>query len=152
MPNLETELAEKEAQLSQRLEVLEKLEEEALQLHGEIKRHKKMLDVLREIKPPETDMSKESADEPTMSKREIAERILRASLTPLFPRQVRDIAVEKGWLENTPSASNQLTVAINKAFKQNKLAKDDEGRYSMPPRSEPAPEQELLVSSSETQE
>jgi hypothetical protein len=133
IPDLEAELAEKQADLDGRLEKLRDLEQQAIQLHEEINRHRKMLDVLTEVRPPGESNAADGGHEVTaMSKREMAERILRASLTPLFPRQVRDIAVEKGWLENTPNASNQLTVAINKAYRQKKLAKDEDGRYFVP--------------------
>ena len=67
-----------------------------------------------------------------MTKREIATEVLRGSIEPLFPRQVRQIAVERGWLDPSREAANQLSVAMAKAARALVLIRDDDGRYSLP--------------------
>jgi hypothetical protein len=67
-----------------------------------------------------------------LSKPEIARRILWGSVDPLYPRQVRRMAVERGWLRDDPAAHNQLAVAMSKMVRSGRLAKGEDGRYSLP--------------------
>jgi hypothetical protein len=77
------------------------------------------------------------------SKRAMATMILDAADDPLYPREVRDIAIERGWLPDTPEAHNQLNVAMAKAVRARKFAKDEEGRYYLPGPEEPRHGKEL---------
>lgn len=139
LPDLEQELQGTQERLGQKLAEHEKLSAEVAELQEDFQRQTKVVAVLREIgmngtKTPDggRDAGDEN-DEGAMTKREIAEHILKAENRPLFPREVRDIAVKRGWLPNTPNAANQLSVAMNRAAtKQDHLVKDDEGRYSLP--------------------
>jgi chromosome segregation ATPase len=67
-----------------------------------------------------------------MSKREIAIEVLRHSLRPLFPREVREVAIEKGWLPSDRSAANQLSVAMAKGARSGAFVRDEKGRYGLP--------------------
>lgn len=67
-----------------------------------------------------------------MSKREIATEVLGLSIRPLFPREVRQIAIEKGWLPSDRAAANQLSVAMAKGVRSDVFVRDDDGRYSLP--------------------
>jgi len=65
----------------------------------------------------------------------MAREILWESLEPLFPRQVRDIAVGKGWLDEGEAARNQLSVAMSKMARKGRLVKGSDGRYGLPNRA-----------------
>jgi hypothetical protein len=137
LPDLEQEVQDTEARLSRKLEEHEKVSAEVMELQEAFRHQAKIVAVLREIgmngrNAPDGGRDAEDGSD-GMTKREIAERILQAENRPLYPREVRDIAVEHGWLPNTPNAANQLSVAMNRAAtKQDYLVKDSEGRYSLP--------------------
>lgn len=128
--DLRREADEKETELDRVIQQVKTMEAQARSLHEEVLRRRRVLEVLEEIQPAPKRGS--SAPAGQLSKREMAMRILEDSLRGMFPREVRDQAVERGWIENTPAASNQLSVAMSKALKQGKLHRDEEGRYSIP--------------------
>ncbi len=69
-----------------------------------------------------------------MTKPQIVRRVLWASVEPLYPRQVRELAVSRGWLRDDSAAHNQLAVAMSKMARKGKLVKGEDGRYSLPAR------------------
>jgi hypothetical protein len=146
IPALERDLNAMRMKFHGKIAAYEKLAEELSELDQEIDRRSRVLTVLREIRPEESEASPstsggEPSEQTTMTKREMAERILRGAVRSMFPREVRDIAVERGWLPDEANAANQLSVAMNRAARTGKLARDEEGRYSLPKEpTEPAPE------------
>jgi hypothetical protein len=108
----------------------EDLRNELEGLNEAIQRRHRLIDVLRESTPG----SRSGLESPQVPKPQIAERVLTASLEPMFPRQVRDIAVEKGWLKDNPAARNQLAVAMNKLARKGRLVRGADGRYTVPGR------------------
>jgi hypothetical protein len=144
IPALERDLHAQQNSFAHKMKEFERLGRDLEVLDKAIEQRKRVLGVLREIHPeqaiqpplPAGDaQAAQVAPITTMSKREMAERILRGRGTPLFPRQVREIAVERGWLPDTAAAANQLSVAMNKAARQQHLVRDEEGRYSLPSSS-----------------
>jgi hypothetical protein len=142
LEDLEQELRVLQMQFRSKVDAYQQALAELEQLDDQLQKQTKLLNVLREIQPAadrdaddasDDDSDDEASGGATMTKREIAERILRDSPKPLFPREVRDVAVAEGWLPDTPAAANQLAVAMNRAAtKQDHLIKDNEGRYSLP--------------------
>src|SRR3954453_877962 len=102
--HLETELEGDRRRYRQMLDRYEELRVELEELNEAIQRRQRLVEVLRETAPPKSGSGR---DPPPMTKPQIAERILWSSLQPLFPRQVRDLAVEKGWLTNDAASRNQ---------------------------------------------
>jgi hypothetical protein len=134
---LEAEQADIQARFDELLADFQKKRDTLVALQDDLGRRNKIIEVLKEIQAPgeqadDGDADEAADDEATMKKREIAARILKEEDHPLFPREVRDIEVERGWLPATGPAANQLAVAMNRATKQGHLAKDDEGRYFLP--------------------
>jgi NTP pyrophosphatase (non-canonical NTP hydrolase) len=113
------------------LDRYEELREELGELGEAIRRRERLLDALKEAAPGAL---RRTTRESAMTKPEIAERILFGSLEPLFPRQVRDEAVEKGWLSRGTSSHNQLSVAMSKMARKDRLVKTPDGRYCLPGR------------------
>jgi chromosome segregation ATPase len=101
-------------------------------LNAAIQRRRRLIDVLRESIPG--DPSRDTP--PQISKPQIAERILSTSLEPMFPRQVRDAAVERGWLKDDAASRNQLGVAMSKMAQKGRLVRGGDGRYTMPGRDQ----------------
>jgi hypothetical protein len=99
-------------------------------LNEAIQRRQRLLDALREAAPGATPGPPRGSGART--KPEIAERILWGSLEPLFPRQVRDAAVQRGWLSDDASSRNQLSVAMSKMARKGRLARGADGRYHLP--------------------
>jgi hypothetical protein len=127
LPDLKAELQTLVETFNSKAAEYRRLDEELDALNSAIIRRQRVVDLLEEYEPDE--------GEPTTApktKPEIAFAVLDSSPKPLFPREVRDKAVERGWLPDDPRASNQLSVAMNKMAHQGRLAKDDEGRYSIP--------------------
>jgi hypothetical protein len=129
---LESELEADRKRLGNMRERYEEIRADLEQLNETIRRRERLLEAYRgldsEVSPgsPEPDSG--------LTKPEIAERILYASVDPLYPRQVRANAVERGWLGEDPAAHNQLAVAMSKMVRQGRLVKGKDGRYSLPPR------------------
>jgi hypothetical protein len=131
---LRREADEKEKEVDDLLNQVDDLEMRARAIHEEVIRRRRVLEVLEEVRPAQ-DGSLEPAQ--GMSKREMAMKILSTAPRGMFPREVRAAAIERGWLPDTKEAANQLAVAMSKAARQNKLARDEEGRYSIPREDEP---------------
>lgn len=109
----------------------EDLRQELEQLGAMIERRERILEAYDEHDPdPDSEPSR-----PVLTKPEIARRILWASVEPLYPRQVREIAVDRGWLRDDQASHNQLAVAMSKMARKGRLVKGDDGRYRLPPRS-----------------
>jgi hypothetical protein len=125
---VEKELEADERRYRTLLDQYEGLRAEVEELNEAIQRRRRLLDVLRESAPNTRN------DQPPMTKPQIAERILWASLEPMFPRQVRDLAVEKGWLSDDAASRNQLAVAMSKMARKGRLVRGSDGRYSVPGR------------------
>jgi hypothetical protein len=129
---LESELEADRKRLGNMRERYEEIRADLEQLNETIRRRERLLEAYRGLDseaPPGP-----SEAESGLTKPEIAERILYASVDPLYPRQVRASAVERGWLGEDPAAHNQLAVAMSKMVRQGRLAKGKDGRYSLPPR------------------
>jgi hypothetical protein len=109
----------------------EDLRQELEQLGAMIERRERILEAYHdsELDAPAADTSSR------LTKPEIARRVLWASVEPLYPRQVREIAVGRGWLRDDPASHNQLAVAMSKMARKGRLVKGDDGRYRLPPRS-----------------
>jgi hypothetical protein len=129
---LEEELEADRKRLANMRERYEEIRVDLEQLNDTIRRRERLLEAYRGLDPQ---LSRGSSDpDASLTKPEIAERILYASVDPLYPRQVRATAVERGWLEEDPAAHNQLAVAMSKMVRQGRLVKGKDGRYSLPPR------------------
>ncbi|HEX4464674.1 MAG TPA: hypothetical protein VH042_08575 [Solirubrobacterales bacterium] len=149
---LRREADEKEGEVEELLEQAEKLEMRARAIHEEVVRRRRVLEVLEEVRPAHEGGIFESP--PGMTKREIAVKILSTAPRGMFPREVRAAAIERGWLPDTKEAANQLAVAMSKAARQDKLARDEEGKYSIPREDEPQdvePQPQLLASNGPTE-
>jgi hypothetical protein len=129
---LERDLQSDRRRYSRMLARYEVLRSELEELNAAIGRRQRLVDALREA-APELGSSKQPGPIPE-TKPEIAERILWSSLEPLYPRQVRDVAVEKEWLSEDAAAANQLSVAMSKMARKGRLAKVADGRYCVPGR------------------
>ena len=131
---LEAELEGDKAQLTELFDEYRRMRERLAVLSEGIQRQETVLEAVRSALPPDGKKGGSPGvlrHEAGMTKREIATEILKESLQPLFPRQVREIAIEKGWLPDTHAASNQLSVAMSKAARAGIFARDREGRYSL---------------------
>jgi hypothetical protein len=101
-------------------------------LNETIERRERLLEAYKGLDPASRpDPGTADSD---LSKPEIARRILWGSVDPLYPRQVRAMAVERGWLRDDSAAHNQLAVAMSKMVQRGRLVKGEDGRYSLPPR------------------
>jgi hypothetical protein len=130
---LERDLESDRRQYARMLARYEELRNELEDLNQAIGRRQRLLDALRESTPAEIS-GRRSAPAPG-TKPAIAREILWGSLEPLYPRQVRDIAVEKGWLDGGEAARNQLSVAMSKMARKGRLVKGSDGRYGLPDRA-----------------
>jgi hypothetical protein len=101
-------------------------------LNETIQRRERLLEAYRGLDPDARPDA--GASDSELSKPEIARRILWGSVDPLYPRQVRAMAVERGWLGADSAAHNQLAVAMSKMVQRGRLVKGRDGRYSLPPR------------------
>jgi hypothetical protein len=128
---LERELESERRRFAAMMDRYEDLRQELEQLGAMIERRERILDAYHDS----------ALDAPaggssfTLTKPEIARRVLWASVEPLYPRQVREIAVGRGWLREDPASHNQLAVAMSKMARKGRLLKGDDGRYRLPPRS-----------------
>jgi len=127
---LDRELEQDRRRYRRMLDQYEGLRADLEDLSEAIQRRQRLLDALREAAPGSTSRSQKAPVPAT--KPEIAERILWGSLEPLFPRQVRDAAVERGWLTDDAPSRNQLGVAMSKLARKGRLVKGADGRYSLP--------------------
>ena len=110
----------------------EEIRSDLEELNDAVQRRERLLEAYKGLDP-------DSRPDPNVtdsdfSKPEIARRILWASVDPLYPRQVRTMAVERGWLRDDPAAHNQLAVAMSRMVQRGRLVKGADGRYSLPPR------------------
>jgi hypothetical protein len=129
---LEDELDGDRRRLASMRDRYEEIRADLEDLNETIQRRERLLEAYRGLERgsgagPETPESE-------LSKPEIARRILWGSVDPLYPRQVRAMAVERGWLRNDSAAHNQLAVAMSKMVQRGRLVKGEDGRYSLPPR------------------
>jgi hypothetical protein len=131
---LEAELDADQARFDDLFSRYGRIRDELASLHDRIERQRKVLEVVRNALPADglqaTDGGRERG--PAMTKREIATEILSGSIEPLFPRQVRRVAIERGWLTSGKDAANQLSVAMAKGVRTGVFVRDDDGRYSLP--------------------
>ena len=136
-------IAALEAELEHDKDRLEQLFSEYRQMRGRlnvlrasIESQEAVLDAVRNALPSKDREIGGGSEFPRdgMTKREIAAEILQESIEPLFPREVRDIAVARGWIPNTHAASNQLSVAMAKAARGQVFTRDEDGKYSLPER------------------
>ena len=134
---LERELEGDQRRFRRMLEQYEALRFDLQELNDAIQRRKRFLEALREIAGAEAVGEGATPQTPTdlarpTTKPEMVRRILFESLDPLYPRQVRNQAVERGWLPNNAASRNQLGVAMSKMARTGRLLKDDQGRYGLP--------------------
>jgi chromosome segregation ATPase len=101
------------------------------ELNEAIQQRKRLLESLRENAPDPSSPELESDESQSMTKPQIAERVLQESFDPLYPRQVRDVAVARGWLAEDAASRNQLGVAMSKMARKGRLVKDEDGRYRL---------------------
>jgi hypothetical protein len=129
---LENELDADRRRLNNLRERYEEIRADLEQLNETIRRRERLLEAYRGLEADAIPGPLEADLAPT--KPEMAQRILYASVDPLYPRQVRVSAVERGWLGDDPAAHNQLAVAMSRMVRQGRLVKGKDGRYSLPPR------------------
>jgi hypothetical protein len=132
---LEAELETDKNRFSEGLEEFGRLREELESLSASIGRQEKVIEAIRSALSPDGNQSsldsRHTGDAPR-SKREIATEILDGSIQPLFPREVRKIAIERGWLPADRAAANQLSVAMAKGARAGFFLRDRKGRYRLP--------------------
>jgi len=147
------ELHDLESEFADKLTEFEQLRDHLRALTVEVERRKQAIRFIDELMPgpaviagdgegaeppePEATPSRGPGTKPAM-----VEQILKETLKAMFPREVRDAAVDRGWIENSPAASNQVSVAMNKMAKRGRLKRLDDGRYELP---EAAREPELAL-------
>lgn len=133
---LEGELALDKKRLDEVSETYESLRVELKSLIDSVQRKEGLVRAIRDALPADGEHASfdGGSDGKAMSKREIAVEVIGGSARPLFPREVRRIAIEKGWLAPDKAAANQLSVAMAKATHSGALVRDDDGRYGLPPR------------------
>jgi hypothetical protein len=132
---LQAELEADRARFRERFDEYGRMREELESLSEGIERQEKVLGALRSALPAdgqESSAGVEQAREIALTKREIAAEILKTSIQPLFPREVREIAVKRGLIPPTRAAANQLSVAMSKGARSQIFVRDREGRYSLP--------------------
>ena len=129
---LEEELEADRRRLESMRERCEEIRADLEELNETIQRRERLLEAYRGL-DVETAPSRLDPDS-ALTKPEIARRILWGSVDPLYPRQVRATAVERGWLRDDSAAHNQLAVAMSKMLRQGRLVKGKDGRYSLPVR------------------
>jgi hypothetical protein len=127
---LERELDGDRRRHGRMLEQYEELRLDLEELKSDIHRRERLLETLRESASGFATRARRAAPPP--NKPQIAERILWGNLEPMFPRQVRDAAVKRGWLPEDPASHNQLSVAMSKLVRKGRLVKGADGRYSLP--------------------
>ena len=143
IPTFESDLAHDEQELARKTADYERLGAEIEEMRHTIEWRRRMVAVLTEApvagKPPEPPSKRlqpaltgGGPPDVPKTKPDIAARILEIADEGLFPREARGMAVQRGWLDNTPEAGNQLSVAMNKMAKQRRLIKDGDGRYYLP--------------------
>ncbi len=134
---LETELDVDRARFSELFQEYTRLRGEMESLKESIGRQEAVIEALREaLAPSDSYRSGEGGSKASLTKREIATEILRGSIQPLFPREVREIAQKRGWISSDQAAANQLSVAMAKGARSGIFMRDDEGRYSLPERND----------------
>lgn len=130
---LEAELKADEARFAELVDQYSRLREQAALLNESIRRQKTVVKAIRDAFPsgPSRSSLSDKSGDTGMSKREIAAQVLGSSFRPLLPREVRELAVEKGWLPNDRAAANQLSVAMAKAARAGAFVRDENGKYSL---------------------
>jgi hypothetical protein len=129
---LDDELEADRRRLQNMRDRYEEIRSDLEQLNDTIRRRERLLEAYRGL---DADAAPGSLDADSgLTKPEIAQRILYASVDPLYPRQVRASAVERGWLGDDSAAHNQLAVAMSRMVRQGRLVRGKDGRYSLPPR------------------
>lgn len=134
---LEAELKDDKARFAELFNEYGQVRDRLNSLRDDIERQEMVLEAVRSALPSDGKLTKDgfgSRPGNGMTKREIATEILKESLRPLFPREVRDMAVARGWIPDTHAASNQLSVAMAKAARGQIFIRDEDGRYSLPER------------------
>jgi hypothetical protein len=138
MAELERELASDQDRFRRLRKQFNELRLHMEALNGAIERRRRFLEAAQGTDlgaAPATGDEASSA----MTKPEIIERVLGESLDPMYPRQVRDVAVEREWLPDDAASRNQLGVAMSKMVRKGRLVKDGDGRYRLPEtETEPA--------------
>jgi hypothetical protein len=131
---LEAELKADEARFGELVDQYSRLHEQAVSLNESIRRQKTVIKGIRDAFPSGTSQPVlgDKSGHTGMSKREIAAQVLGSSFQPLLPREVREVAVEKGWLPDDRAAANQLSVAMAKAARAGAFVRDENGKYSLP--------------------
>lgn len=129
---LEGELDADRRRLVGMRERYEEIRSDLENLNDTIQRRERLIEAYRGLDPDSR--PDPGGPDSELSKPEIARRILWGSVDPLYPRQVRAMAVENGWLRDDPAAHNQLAVAMSKMVRGGRLVKGEDGRYSLPPR------------------
>jgi hypothetical protein len=127
---LEEELEADRRRLAGMRDRYEEIRADLEDLNETIQRRERLLEAYKGLDPE----ARPGPGDPDsgLSKPEIARRILWASVDPLYPRQVRAMAVERGWLRDDAAAHNQLAVAMSKMVHSGRLVKGGDGRYSLP--------------------
>lgn len=130
---MESELDVDQARFDELFNEYRRLREEMESLQESIKRQQTVIEALHSALPPDGALGAgPTTSGALMTKREIATEILRGSIQPLFPREVREIARKRGWISTDQAVANQLSVAMAKAARSGVFVRDEEGRYSLP--------------------
>ena len=133
---MESELDLEKARFDELFSEYHRLREEMESLRESIERQESVIEALRNALPSDDPERATGAGSrvAAMTKREIAAEILRGSINPLYPREVREIARKRGWISADQAVANQLSVAMAKAARSGVFARDEDGRYSLPER------------------
>jgi chromosome segregation ATPase len=128
---MESELDVDRARFDELFNNYSRLRAEMESLQESIKHQETVIEALRSALPASRTRGAQRGSRTDMTKREIATEILRGSIQPLFPREVREIARERGWISGDQAAANQLSVAMAKAARSGAFVRDRDGRYSL---------------------
>jgi hypothetical protein len=134
---MEAELDVDRARFDELFKEYGRLRDEMESLKDSIRRQETVIEALRgALIPGGSPQTREGDGEigATLTKREIATEILRSSIQPLFPREVREVARKRGWISDDQAVANQLSVAMAKGARSGFFVRDEKGRYSLPER------------------
>ncbi len=144
LPRFERELEKMQQAHEDGLDEFVALRERLFELQGEIDQHSQIIGFLKGLTESVNSAGAEGTESDTAAltgggspdqpktKPQVVTRVLEIADRGLFPREARELAVQRAWLPNTPAAANQLSVSMNKMARQGRLLKDDDGRYYLP--------------------
>lgn len=141
---LEAEVGELEGQHQEKQSQLDQLAKETRDLEVRLQGLRRAIEFIREADPsregtavassgngaPPATPASSSGDAP-MTKTDLVNALLREH-GPLWPREMRAKAQEKGWVSDDSAEGNRLAVAASRLHRRGRLEKREDERYAIP--------------------